>query len=186
MKKILVICCLLLPVVAFCQKDSVTTKPLKPRLLWSWEASKNLLVGYNYQTNDDTNVSRNVKRHFLEAGFHRTNISFNRHGPATFTYGGSVLAALDKNKIVGFRAGAWLGGLLEFGLSMTYYTDFKRGNLKITPELGLGANRFKLAAGYNIPTFRNKDFDALRYATTQFSLNYLIRIKRISYDVRYY
>jgi hypothetical protein len=185
MKKILAICCLLFPVFAFSQTDSMSVKPTKPRLLWSREVSNTLLTGYNYQTSDDTSASRKVKRNFLEVGFHRTLIASNRHGPATFTYGGSVLAALDKSKIVGFRASAWTSGLIEFGLSTTYYTNFKQGNLKITPELGFGAAGFKLAVGYNIPTFRNKDFDALRYANTQFSINYLIKLKRIKYDARY-
>jgi hypothetical protein len=182
MKKALAIFCLVLPIFAFCQTDTVDLKRAKPRLLWSRSVLNTLLTGYNYQKTEDTSAETQVKRHFAEIGFHRTTVSSGYHGPMTFTYGGSVLAALDKSNIVGFRAGVWTSYFLEIGLSATYYTDFKQGNLKITPEIGFGAAGLKLAVGYNIPTFRNKDFEALRYADTQLCINYLIKLRRVKHE----
>jgi hypothetical protein len=56
------------------------------------------------------------------------------------------------------------------GLSMVYYTDFKKGNLKIRPELGFGMGRFALLIGYNIPTIENKSFDELRRQNMQVAI----------------
>jgi hypothetical protein len=65
---------------------------------------------------------------------------------------------------------------------MTYFTNFKQGNLKITPQLGVGMGGFRAVAGYNIPTFFNKDFAGLRYSAGQISISYLLPIKTIKDD----
>jgi hypothetical protein len=57
--------------------------------------------------------------------------------------------------------------LFVLGLSEVYYTDFVHGNFKIRPEIGFGMHAFKLTAGFNVSTIRNKDFKELQHANGQ-------------------
>ena len=182
MNKILRLLFILLSVQSYSQNNIIKTDTIKydSRLksIWRHEISNTLLIGTNYQGND-TSSEKKASRWYGELGYHKTSINYGRHGPSMITYGISTLISLDKDKIVGFRAGVWTSYLLAAGLHITYYTNFRKGNLKITPELGFGLGGLKLAVGYNIPTFRNKDFESLRYANLQATINYLIKIKTI-------
>src|SRR5215216_5159608 len=75
----------------------------------------------------------------------------------------------DKN-IFGTKLGAWMHYLLDAGLSLVYYTDFKRGNFKIRPELGVGLGRMRAVVGYNLATFNNKAFTELTNRNFQISI----------------
>lgn len=182
MYKILKLFFLFLCVQSYGQNNIIRIDTIKYdsrlKYIWRHEVSNTLLIGTNYQEND-TSSAKKVSRWYGELGYHKTSINYGRHGPSMITYGISTLISLDKDKIVGFRAGVWTSYLLAAGLHITYYTNFRKGNLKITPEVGFGLGGLKLAVGYNIPTFRNKDYDALRYANLQATINYLIKIKTI-------
>ena len=182
MIKILKLLFLLLSIQSHSQNNLIKIDTIKYesklKAIWRNEISNTLLIGTNYQGND-TSSTKKVSRWYGEFGYHKTSIYYGRHGPSMLTYGISTLISLDKDKIVGFRAGVWTSYLFAAGLHITYYTNFRKGNLKITPEVGFGLGGLKLAVGYNIPTFRNKDYDALRYANLQATINYLIKIKTI-------
>ena len=182
MIKILKLLFLLLSIQSYSQNNLIKIDTIKYesklKAIWRNEISNTLLIGTNYQGND-TSSTKKVSRCYGEFGYHKTSIYYGRHGPSMLTYGISTLISLDKDKIVGFRAGVWTSYLFAAGLHITYYTNFRKGNLRVTPELGFGLGGLKFAVGYNIPTFRNKDFESLRYANLQATINYLIKIRTI-------
>jgi hypothetical protein len=87
----------------------------------------------------------------------------------------------DKN-IYGTKIGAWAHWLFDVGASAVYYTDFKRGNFKIRPELGFGAGRLRIVGGYNIPTINNKAFDELRRNNWQASIQTTVGLRKKKTD----
>jgi hypothetical protein len=175
--KIVAIIFSMLPLFAHSQRDSLN------RFMIGKEVNRTLLIGASHQVSSSLTEQN---RWFMEVGLHKTSLFHSRHGPAMYTYGASVLAGMDKNdKIIGFQVGACTSYFYLLGLNMTYYTNFKQGNFKITPELGVGLAGLKLAVGFNIPTFANKDFMALRHADTQFIFSYLVKIKTIKDEKRF-
>jgi hypothetical protein len=166
----------------FSQQDSTMSKL---RYRFEIEDSKDLLLGVNELSSGNDTIS-SLKSWLAEIGFHKTSTMFGgRHGPSTYTYGVSALVSFDKEKLIGIRAGGWTSfGFLSVGISTTYYTNFKYGNLKITPEIGMGILGFKLVAGGNIPTINNKDFESMKNARFVLTINYLLKLKTIKHKLR--
>jgi hypothetical protein len=164
----------------FSQKDS-TRGWL--RHLFYYDVSTKLLVGVNNLGNGGSDTTAIYPKGWLaEIGIHKTTSSAGMHGPTTLTYGASVLMNLGKDKLYGLRLGVCMSYLLEVGISATYYTDFNKGNLKITPEIGVGISGVKFAVGYNIPTISNKDFDIMKCADAVITINALIKLKTIKHE----
>jgi hypothetical protein len=164
----------------FSQKDSSVSSL---RNLFYYDVSTKLLIGLNNLGNGGSDTTAIYPKGWLaEIGIHKTSTNANRHGPTTLTYGASVLMNLGKDKLYGLRLGMSMSYLMNAGISMTYYTDFNKGNLKITPELGFGIGGVKFAFGYNIPTFGNKDFDIMKRANAVFTFNALIKLKTIKHE----
>ena len=163
----------------FPQVDTTINKSLKLRQTFRETALK-LLLGGNlqqaYRTND-----QEYNRKYFEIGLHKTITVFGgQHGPSSFTHGFSLEVAPEANPIYGFKYSAW-GQVWCFvlGLGGIYYTDFNQGNFKIRPELGIGMYPFKLTAGFNIPTIRNKEFKEIQRAYGQVTLNILLKLKTL-------
>jgi hypothetical protein len=64
------------------------------------------------------------------------------------------------------------------GLSVVYYTDFKRGNLKLRPELGFGVGRAGILVGYNIPTINNRAMPELQKQNAQVTFRVGFGVKK--------
>ncbi len=176
-KSLLVFIFLLLSnIKIFSQKDSMVDNK---RYIFYKDVSIKWLIGINQLGNGSDSAASYPKYWLAEIGIHKTKTFAGHHGPTTLTYGASTLINLGKDKLYGFRVGAWTSYLLAVGVSMTYYTDFKKGNLKITPEFGFGIGGFKLAAGYNISTIGNKDFSIIEPANVVITINALIKLKTI-------
>lgn len=145
-----------------------------------FEKALKLLVGGNLQQAYRIN-GKEYSRKYFEIGLHKTNTVFGgHHPPASFTHGFSIEIAPEANPIYGFKYSTWVqASCLVFGLAGVYYTDFKYGNFKIRPEVGIGMYPFKLSAGFNIPTIKNKSFKDIQHANGQITLNILLRLKTL-------
>jgi hypothetical protein len=142
------------------------------------ETAVKLLVGGNLQQAyraDD----KEYNRKYFEVGVHKTLTAFGgHHPPSSITHGLSLEIAPEANPIYGFKYSAWAQvWCFVLGLGGVYYTDFDRGNFKIRPEIGIGMYPFKLTAGFNIPTIRNKEFKEIQRANGQVTLNILMKLK---------
>jgi hypothetical protein len=166
-----------LPVIAMGQqrKDTIVLPFRNYR-----ETAYKLLVGANFQ-GSTREEHQDISRKYVEVGLHRTLTDYRgRHPPIALTYGLSTEILLDPDPIYGFKVSGWATAMLfVLGASTVYYTDFEKGNLRIRPEFGVGMHPFKLTVGYNIPTFWNKEFERMRYADLQVTLNLLLKLKTI-------
>ena len=156
--------------------SSVHFKPLAPYR----ETALKLLVGGNLQQAYRVD-GKEYNRKYFEIGLHKTLTAFDpHHPPGAFTHGISLEVAPEANPIYGFKYSAWAEvWCLVLGLGGVYYTDFDHGNFKIRPEFGIGMHPFKLSAGLNIPTIRNKDFKEIQRANGQVTLNILLKLKTL-------
>lgn len=164
---------------SFSQVDTAFRQNLKFRQPFRETAIK-LLVGGNLQQVHRSD-SKDYNRKYLEIGIHKTITSFDGHHPASsFTHGLSLEMAPEANPIYGFKYSAWAQvWCFVLGLGGVYYTDFDKGNFKIRPEIGIGMYPFKLSAGFNVSTIRNKDFKELQQAQGQVTLNILLKLKTL-------
>jgi hypothetical protein len=169
-----------LPIIAMGQqrRDSVAFPVRNYR-----ETAYKLLVGVNFQ-GSSREAHQDINRKYIEVGLHRTLTDYGGyHPPIALTYGLSTEILLDPNPVYGFKVSGWATAMLfVLGASTVYYTDFEKGNLKIRPELGVGMHPFKLTVGYNIPTLWNKDFERMRYADLQITLNIVLKLKTIKIE----
>ena len=171
--------CLSFSLSSSCQVDTTSNQRLKFRQPFQETVIK-LLVGGNFQQAYRTD-GKEYNRKYLEIGIHKTITAFGGHHPASsFTHGFSLEIAPEANPIYGFKYSAW-AQVWCFVLSLggVYYTDFDKGNFKIRPEIGIGMYPFKLSAGFNVPTIRNKDFKELQRAQGQVTLNILLKLKTL-------
>ncbi|HEX2536460.1 MAG TPA: hypothetical protein VHK69_22110 [Chitinophagaceae bacterium] len=144
------------------------------------ETALKLLIGGSLQQAYGTN-GKEYSRKYFEIGLHRTRTAFGGHHPATtLTHGFSLEVAPEAKPIYGFKYSAWAQAwCFVLGLGGVYYTDFDQGNFKIRPEIGVGLYPFKLSAGLNIPTIRNRDFKPLQRSQGQVTLNILLKGKTL-------
>lgn len=173
--------------VAFCfgnpcfsQVDTASKLSVKPLKIYRETALK-LLIGGNLQQAYRID-GKDYNRKYIEIGLHKTLTTFDWHHPSSvFTHGISLEIAPESNPIYGFKYSAWVEvWCIVLGLGSVYYTDFEQGNFKIRPEVGIGLYPFKLSAGFNIPTIRNKDFKELQRANGQVTLNILLKLKTLT------
>jgi len=116
---------------------------------------------------------------YAEIGMARSIHIGSRHGPASFgMYVAEEFYFGSNTTVYGTKIGAYTHWLFDVGLAMIYYTDFKKGNFKIRPELGFGMGALRLVAGYNIPTIDNKAFELLKKNNGQISLQFLIPVNK--------
>lgn len=163
----------------FCQDDTLRHDTRVKYLKQYREKSYKLLLGGNLQQAKKANKME-YTREYLEIGLHKSITStFGHHPKIVWTQGFSVEIAPENTPVFGFKYGAWMSSFFAFGINGIYYTDFSYGNFKIRPEFGLGSHLFKLTLGYNIPTIRNADFEKIRHADLQITLNFLIKLKTI-------
>lgn len=169
----------ILTIPCFSQVDTGSNLHFEPRQNYRETALK-LLIGGNLQQVYRMDGKEFNRKH-IEIGLHKTLTSFDWHHPSSvITHGISLEVAPGSNTIYGFKYSAWAEvWFFVFGLAGVYYTDFDKGNFKIRPEIGVGMYRFKLSAGFNIPTIRNKDFEALQRSYGQVTLNILLKLKTL-------
>jgi len=141
--------------------------------------STDLLIGVHWQ-GDGRESAKNEKMYrFIEIGVGKGNYNFSICGGGASSLYISEEMYFGKDKtILGTKVGAWMHYLLDLGLSLVYYTDFKRGNFKVRPEFGVGLGRMRLVVGYNIPTINNKAFTELTHHNMQASLQFTLGIKQ--------
>jgi hypothetical protein len=140
-----------------------------------------LLVGINWQGNtaDKTHTLR-----YVEVGVARSLHDDSRHGPVSFgLYVSEEMYFGSNTTVFGTKLGSYLHGMLaDFGLAMIYYTDFKKGNFKLRPEIGFGMGPVRLVVGFNVPTINNKAFELLRQNNLQISFQFLIPVAKKEYQ----
>ena len=156
MKPLLTTILILLLITNRCFSQDSTMRYSKDKVLE--EKAIRLLVGGDLQfAHIDT--QKEFTRKYVEIGILYQDRTDGHISEGSFTQGLSVEISLAGKNIYGFKYSAWLeAGLVIFGLSTIYYTDFDHGNFKIRPELGIGAYPVKMSAGINIPTIHNADF----------------------------
>jgi len=106
----------------------------------------------------------------MEIGIFRRVDYYNRHGAGTFGAYLSEEMSFGKKNIYGTKAGVFLHAFIDLGMSIVYYTDFKRGNFKLRPEMGIGILGVRIVAGFNVPTINNKAFPELRRKNAQVTI----------------
>ncbi|MFL5811280.1 MAG: hypothetical protein ACJ749_17290 [Flavisolibacter sp.] len=141
--------------------------------------STDLLVGVHWQGDGRESAQNEKKYRFVEIGFGKGKYNFSicGGGAQTVYVSEEMYFGRDKN-IFGTKVGAWMHYLLDIGLSLIYYTDFKRGNFKIRPEFGVGLGRMRAVVGYNIPTIDNKAFTELTHHNMQAGIQFTLGIKQ--------
>ena len=141
--------------------------------------STDILVGISWQ-GDGREGAKNEKMYrYVEIGLGRGKYSFGicGGGASAIYISEEMYFGKDKN-IFGTKIGAWTHYLLDLGLSLVYYTDFKRGNFKIRPEIGAGLGRMRAVIGFNIPTINNKAFTELAHHNMQASIQFTLGVSK--------
>lgn len=136
-----------------------------------------LVLGTNWQANwrDKDNTQT---RNYIEVGIGRSIHTYHRHGVSSAGIYLSEEMYFGKKNIYGTKLGVYAHYLLDLGFSMIYYTDFKKGNFKLRPELGIGAGPFRAVFGFNLPTIDNKAFEELRNHRAQVTVQLMIPVKK--------
>lgn len=135
-----------------------------------------IVTGYNFQTSE-YNGSKPTRQYF-ELGIARSIHQQLRHGPVSMGLLLSEEVYLGNRNIYGTKLGMYTHYLFDVGFSVIYYTDFRKGNLKLRPELGLGLGFIRIAGGFNIPTFENGAFPELARSNAQLVIQLLLPIHR--------
>jgi hypothetical protein len=68
--------------------------------------------------------------------------------------------------------------LIDVGIALVYYTDFKKGNLKFRPEFGIGWGAFRAVFGCNTGTINNKSWEALRNQRAQETVQLMVPVNK--------
>lgn len=138
-----------------------------------------ILAGMSWQGNwhDNTNAKEGTFR-YVEFGIARSVHADSRHGPASMGVYLSEELHLGRKYIYGTKVGVYTHYLFDLGFSMIYYTDFKRGNFKLRPEIGLGMGVVRIVLGFNIPTIANKDFMELQKKNAQVAVQFFLPVKK--------
>jgi hypothetical protein len=136
-----------------------------------------ILAGVSWQGNLKDEVGTLP---YIEIGLAKSLHVGSRHGPVSFgVYASEEMYFGTNTTVFGNKLGAYMHGMLaDFGLAVIYYTDFKKGNLKVRPELGFGIGAMRIVAGFNIPTINNKAFELLRRNNGQISIQFLLPVKK--------
>ncbi len=148
---------------------------MRRRPFWTTVRSTDLLLGVHWQGNSKN--SQTLR--YYEIGIAKGKYVSWFEGHSGVAVYASEEMYFSKNKnIFGTKVGGWIHMILDIGLCAVYYTDFQKGNLKIRPELGLGAGRLRFVGGYNIPTVNNKSFEELRKNNLQASLQLTVGLRK--------
>lgn len=141
------------------------------------EKSIDAWVGYNLQGNWSDTAGKTAK--YLEVGIGKGRYFYHRHGIKGRAFYIAEEIYLGNNKrIYGTKIGFFAHWLFDAGFSVVYYTDFRKGNLKLRPELGIGMGRMRAIIGYNIPTINNKAMPELQKHNAQISIQAGLGIKK--------
>lgn len=135
-----------------------------------------ILAGVSWQGNlgDKVPLMR-----YAEIGIAKSIHAHSRHGPATFgIYAAEEIHITDANSVFGTKLGFYTHYMFDIGFAVIYYTDFKKGNLKLRPELGVGMGALRAVFGFNIPTINNRAFELLRQNNAQLTLQFMIPVKK--------
>lgn len=147
--------------------------------------SHDLILGYHELAGDEDKFTGRPFR-MVEVGYARSFISHGgHHGPSAAVLSLTQGVAYNREFLTVTRLGASVRGwMFSLGLFFSYYTDFKYGNLKACPEMGLGFTHFKAVFGFNLPTIYNRDFEAVRYGLYHLSIaaNISVARKRVDFE----
>lgn len=141
--------------------------------------STDILLGIHWQ-GDGRESAKNEKMYrYFEIGLAKSShySGICASGSGTVCVSEEMHFGKDKN-IFGTKVGAWFHYLIDLGMAMVYYTDFKRGNFKIRPEIGCGLGPMRAVVGFNIPTINNKAFTELAHHNMQLSIQFTLGIKQ--------
>jgi hypothetical protein len=138
-----------------------------------------LLVGMSWQGNW-RNKDNSQTRRYIELGVARSLHVYTRHAiTSAGLYAAEEMYFGSRKNIYGTKVGAYAHILLvDVGAAAVYYTDFKRGNLKFRPELGMGFPNVRFVFGFNIGTIDNKAFQELSQHRAQVSVQFLLPVKK--------
>ncbi|HEX2631093.1 MAG TPA: hypothetical protein VHM26_18895 [Chitinophagaceae bacterium] len=147
---------------------------------WKWERSvkTELVLGYNWQA-DWRDEQDSKTRGYIEVGVGRSIHSSGRHGSAVGGIYASEEIHFGSNNIYGTKLGAYTHFFLfDLGLAMVYYTDFKKGNFKLRPEMGFGMGPVRAVFGFNVPTIDNKAFEELSRHRAQVTVQVMVPLHK--------
>jgi len=156
------------------QLDSIKIRNYNSNRLFKTYKKSEILTGVSWQGN----VKEDEYIRYLEIGLARSIHYYGMHGPASIGVFAAEEIYIGDSNIYGTKIGAYIHYLFDFGLSMIYYTDFKKGNFKVRPEFGVGMGLIRIVIGYNFPTIDNKAFDELRKNNGQVTIQLLIPAKK--------
>jgi hypothetical protein len=115
---------------------------------------------------------------YMEIGLASTIHQYGRHGPVSTGFYFSEEIYPGSDPVFGTKLGIFTHFLIDLGFSAVFYTDFKYGNFKLRPEMGIGLGDFRAVVGINIPTIRNRDFYRLQKNYGQISFQYCWPVKK--------
>ncbi len=175
MRPLLLLSLLALPCSAAAQGDAPPQAYVTSEPEWHSRILLGLNSHFSYAEEDEGRGRR-----FFEVGFHRSLIAYDFHHPSgLLTHGPSVEISLGDDPLYGFKYSSWLSfWLFSAGLDGVYYTDLSEGDFRVRPMLGFGTTQFRLALGFNLRTFKDRDFDALQKQSGQVTFDYLLGLRR--------
>lgn len=150
------------------------------KLRWKTYKKTEILAGFSWQNNfkDEDKMAR-----YIEVGFANSIHLDGRHGPSSLgVYAAEEIYFGHNTTTYGTKVGAYTHYIFDLGLAVIYYTDFKKGNFKIRPEIGIGMGAVRIIVGYNAPTINNKAFELLRRNNGQVSMQFFIPVKKKEID----
>ncbi len=181
MKVIFANIALLSVIAAVCfEATAQPADPVSPATRFRRDVKTELVAGFDLQS--AAYKGDKSSRHYLELGIARSIHQQGRHGPVSMGVLLSEEIHLGQTNIYGTKLGMYTHYLFDLGFAAVYYTDFRKGNLKLRPELGLGLGAFRIVGGYNIPTIQNKAFSQLTRADGQLSIQLLLPVSRKQID----
>lgn len=135
-----------------------------------------IITGINFQSSD-YNGSTDTRRYF-ELGIARSIHDYGRHGPVSLGVYISEEVYFGNKNIYGTKIGVYTHYFFDIGMSLIYYTDFNKANLKLRPEFGVGIGSIRIVGGYNVPTINNKAFQELTKSKGQLTIQVLLPAKK--------
>ena len=161
---------------SLCHSQSLDTLQIEIRHLRKEYKKTEIVAGLDFQTANFKNAKE--PRKYVEIGIGRSfHIDGFEGGAAFGAYVSEEFHFGDKN-IYGTKFGVYTHYLFDIGFATVYYTDFKKVNLKLRPELGVGLGAIRIVGGYNIPVFGNKSFEELARSRGELTIQGFIPVKK--------
>lgn len=161
MKSLPIVICFTLSVAKlFAQADTTRRQP-QHRQMERWLT---VVTGYDYygRSGGEIGIGKFVAGSGIDASW------------------GAIYASSEffyaKSLFVGPKVGAYVAGGISLGVNFIYYTNFTQSSLQFRPEIGLGADIFRIYYGRNM-RITNTDFNFI--SKNLIGVNLYFKVKKL-------